>query len=506
MGISNTLTSISNVASSSVSAAAGVTSAVGGLATTLSGESWVESLRTASLSGVPFGVEDVRTLVGRRTTVHSYPFRDTVWVEDLGLLPRQFVINGFLVENDVITGGAGVVTQRDNLIAAIEKAPTDDGLTLVHPTLGTIRNISVVGPVEFNERRDLGCVFEFRMTLMKGGARVYPTATAATGDAADASALTGLAAAIADFQSAVSTVLSVVTAVTTAVATAEKWIAIAETAISDVKSIFGAVSALSGSLGRYSSGANSGYAASNTSAPSSSSTATSTGTSTTVTATTMSAAVSTVLSDSLVTREAVATAAAALATATAGMASDTDTFTSAVSTVVSAVAATATDPADTLRLMEALADFSPDSYTTDSVLGAARSTMELAVAALFRRAALAQLVSSATDYQPSSSTDAQTVLATITALLDAEILTAGDAGDDTTYMAFRSMRTAVVSDLNTRGRQLSAIKTYNVGAPLPSLVLGQRLYQDSTRADELVTQANPIHPAFMPATFEALAT
>jgi prophage DNA circulation protein len=410
----------------------------------------------------------------------------------MNLLPRRFVINGFLVENDVITGGAGVVAQRDSLIAAIEKAPTDDGLTLVHPTFGTIKNISVIGPVEFNERRDLGRVFEFRMTLLKGGARVYPKATTSTTNAASSAATSALATAIAEFKSAVSTVLSVVSAVTTAVATAEKWITIAETAVSDVKSVFSAVTALTGSLGRYSSGSNSGYSASNRA--------------TVTTATGLSTAVSAALSDSLTARGAVTTAATELATATAGIASDTDTFTSAVSALVSAVAATATDPADALRLMESLADFSPNSYTPDSVLGTARSTMELTVAALFRRAALAQLVTSATSYQPASSGDAQTTLSTITGLLDSEILAAADGGDDATYMAFRAMRAALVADLSTRGSQLSAVKTFTVGANLPSLVVAQKIYQDPTRADELVTQADPIHPAFMPATFEALST
>lgn len=491
MGITNTISSITNKASSVANGVAGISSAVGGLATTLSGESWVQSLRTASLSGVPFGVEDVRTSVGRRNTVHSYPFRDTVWVEDMNLLPRRFVINGFLVENDAVFGGGGVVTQRKRLIDAIEKAPSDDGLTLVHPTLGTIRNISVIGPVEFNERRDLGQVFEFRMTLLKGGARIYPKSVDATGSKSLSMAAGLLAAAIAAFKTAVSTVLGVVSAITTAVATVAKWIAIAKTLIADVKAVFSAVSALGGSLGRFSSGSNSGYKSANTS--------------TATTATSLSTSVSAALAKSLAARAAVDTAATALSTAATNLASAPDIFTAAVSALVSAVAATATDPADALRLMQSLADFSPNSYSTASTSGAARSKMELAVAALFRRAAIAQLITATASYQPSSSADAQATLSKITTLLDAEIISTADAGDDSTYMAFRAVREAVVKDLNTRGSQLSAIKTYTIGANLPALVVAQKIYQDPTRADELVTQAGPQHPAFMPASFDALA-
>jgi prophage DNA circulation protein len=82
---------------------------------------------------------------------------------------------------------------------------------------------------------------------------------------------------------------------------------------------------------------------------------------------------------------------------------------------------------------------------------------------------------------------------------------AGDQGDDETYEALSTLRAAVVADLNKRGAGLSSIKTFSVSAPMPSLALAARLYRDPTRADELVAQANPVHPAFMPTTFKALA-
>lgn len=494
MGISNSLTSITNAVSTATSTAAQAVSSASSLATTLSGNSWSESLRTAQIAGVPFAVESVRTSVGRRVTVHSYPYRDTVWVEDMGKLPRQFAISGFLVEDSVLYSGGAVVTQRNNLITALEKAPDakTPGVTLIHPTLGEVTNCFAVGPIEFNERTDLGRCFEFKVTLIISGARVFPTTATSTTDATPEAAKTALQKAIDTFTSAVASVAKVTSAITTAVSTAEKWVAIAETAVSDVKSIYNAVTTLAGSLGRYTSGSNSGYSASNTS--------------TTVTSTTLSSAVSTALSDALTARTAVTTAASTTTTATSSMESDMTTFTDSVSSLVSAVAATANDPADAMRLMESLADFSPDDYTSDSVLGTDRATMQTALSALFRRAALTQLATESASYQPSSSNDAQTVLATVTGLFDDEILIAGDAGDDDVYMAFRAMRQAVVSDFNARGSQLSAIKTWDIGGALPSLTAAQKIYQDPTRADELVTQADPIHPAFMPSSFDALAT
>ena len=57
---------------------------------------------------MPFAVESATTAGGRQSVVHAYPFRDTVWVEDMGKLARRFQIYGFLVENSVIYGGGGV--------------------------------------------------------------------------------------------------------------------------------------------------------------------------------------------------------------------------------------------------------------------------------------------------------------------------------------------------------------------------------------------------------------
>ena len=474
------MTSITS-ALGSISAAASGASSLGSL---LTGGTWAEALRTASFAGVPFAVESFHTSAGRRTTVHSYPFRDTVWVEDVGKLPRQFKVSGYLVENSRIYGGGGVVTQVKALLAAAETA---NGQTLVHPTLGTISNVSLVGPVEINERADLGPVFEIGLTLIQGGARVYPSNSTSTTATVSASALSTIASALLNFASTVgSAIVLGASIVSEAVATATKWYDIAESAVGDVKSIIGAVSSLSGSYGRYTSGGNSGYAASNTVASS-------------------TATVASVLAESVTLRTAVATAGAALQTAAASV-SDTASLSAAATALAAAVSATATDPADAIRLLSALADFTPDDPTTTSVIGDGIATMQTACGALFRRAAIAELAIAASAYQPSSSDDAVTVLQSITDLIDDEITIAGDAGDDDTYMALRALRSAVVTDLRTRGAQLSAMTTFAFGASLPSLTLATRMYKDPSRSDEIVTEADPIHPAFMPSSFQALAS
>jgi prophage DNA circulation protein len=97
------------------------------------------------------------------------------------------------------------------------------------------------------------------------------------------------------------------------------------------------------------------------------------------------------------------------------------------------------------------------------------------------------------------------VLGVITTALDAEIETAGDEADDATFNALRLLRQASVADLNGRGAALAPMKTFNFAASLPDVVIAQMIYRDPSRADQLTTQVNEIHPLFMPTSFQALA-
>ena len=102
--------------------------------------------------------------------------------------------------------------------------------------------------------------------------------------------------------------------------------------------------------------------------------------------------------------------------------------------------------------------------------------------------------------------EALTVRNTVVAFIDAEMLVAGDLGDDSTYTALRALRQAVVADLDERGASLAPLETYTLSDSLPSLVLANRLSQDASRSDELIGEADPIHPAFMPSSFRALSS
>ncbi|WP_246282202.1 hypothetical protein [Paraburkholderia caffeinitolerans] len=325
------------------------------------------------------------------------------------------------------------------------------------------------------------------MTLMQGGARVYPKASNSTGDQVQLSGLAAVAAALLNFASKVASYVTLgVSIVNQAISTVTKWYSIVKSVIADVKAVIGVVSSLSGNYGRYSSGANSGYAKSNAKAAS-------------------SATVASLLSAAVTQRTAVETAGASMVSAASSV-SDTDAFSSAITAVVEAVAATATDPADAVRMLSTLADFYPDDPTTSSVIGDGMAGMQTAIGGLVRTTVVAQMAIASTSYQPSSADDAASVRDSIVSLIDDEVTTAGDAGDDETYAALRALRTAVIADLNSRGASLPAMTTFSFASSLPALSLASRMYRDASRADEIVAEANPIHPAFMPTSFAALAT
>ena len=115
------------------------------------------------------------------------------------------------------------------------------------------------------------------------------------------------------------------------------------------------------------------------------------------------------------------------------------------------------------------------------------------------------MATASAQYQPTSYQDAQAMRATVCHALDHEMNIAGDEGLDETYAALRDLKIAVSQDLTARGANLSTVITVTSPLPVSSLVWAQKLYQDASREEQLVQSGNPIHPAFMPVSFQALA-
>lgn len=471
----------------------GVAKAASDLANLFSGGSdYWSKLRTASYNGVPFAVLAESGTFGRRSVVHEYPNKETKpWVEDLGMQTNVLRITGFLVENSLVYGGGSVFEQRGRLLNAIRggtlgntKAP---GLgTLVHPTWGTTKTNCM--DVEFGTSWDRGRVVEVRFVFVQGGDRLYPQAKKPTAIAV-ASAADGVSSAslFSFIKGIASAVLKGAAVIQSAVSTVIGWYQTVTTLIHDVKRFWNSISTMVGSFGRLFGGGNSGYAGTNQKAAS-------------------TATASSLLAADTSKRAGVATAGAALTVAAANVGVDPTTFANAAQAVVAALAASASSPADAIRLLSGLTKYAPTPIVGTSQMAAAQTTMQNACSDLFRRATVAQIAVSSSTYQPTSADDATAVRDSVVALLDAEIMTAANQGEDEVYSALKALRQAVVADMDTRGSGLAAVKTFEFGATLPSLVLANRLYRDSTRSDELVAQAAPIHPAFVPTKFKALSS
>jgi len=177
----------------------------------------------------------------------------------------------------------------------------------------------------------------------------------------------------------------------------------------------------------------------------------------------------------------------------------------AVQTLANTLLATVIDPADGIRIFTELNDFVVTAISSTSPIGLAETAVQNSVADLCRRTAAIALAQASAQYQPTSQNDAENILNIVSGILDAEILIAGNQGQDESFVALTNLRTAVSQDLTARGAALPPLRTFTANIPQPSLVLAYRYYQDIVRTDQLVAYANPRHPAFMPTSFEALS-
>lgn len=184
-----------------------------------------------------------------------------------------------------------------------------------------------------------------------------------------------------------------------------------------------------------------------------------------------------------------------------------------------ALRASCARPADAIRILSTLAGFTattlfdgpnpvsaqlPSWVVDPFVLQYAQLTG--VAATLMRRAAAISLARASADYVPTSYQDAINVRDTVSDVLDNVILEAGNLFDDASYEALEALQVTVVTDLNTRGGNLAQILNLTFGAQQPALVLAYRLYQDATRADDIVARNNPVHPSFLPVRIEALSS
>ncbi|MBV1835660.1 DNA circularization protein [Acetobacter estunensis] len=416
-----------------------------------------------SFRGVPFVVVGSGGTNGRKQAAHDYPGKDGVWVEDLGRAARSWRIRGFTI-------GALAYTQRDLLSQAAEQAGS--GL-LMHPSIGLVEAYCM--QFEWQEPDGRGNIVSVEFLFVEDVDLLSTLIVTALHAAVAASAIALSAASSSSYQSRTASAFDQGSSVENAArSTASSWAAGAVTAMRSPRAQTAAISVLDGSYGRFVGGNGA--------------------------ETDSSATVESVLASLTTGRAAVSSAVASFSALTG--ASDIAT---AAQTLTETLRSNISDPGTQIALLWPLASCEPEIVPSEAPIGAAIATVQTETAALCRRAALASIAEASSEWSASSSTEAQTMAARIVALIAAEEEIAGDAGDDASYEALHDLRCQVAQDLTDRAARLPDVITVTRNACLPALVLGQQLYADATRADELIQWADPVHPAFMPTEFEALS-
>lgn len=139
---------------------------------------WRAKQGAARFRGVPFFVDSAEQAGGRQTVVHEFPFaKGAPFTEDLGLKPRPFSVEGYVLGDDY-------ESKRDNLLTALE---TEGSGELVHPYLGT-RRVAVV-TYRLRQGRDAGGLAQFTIEFQETTAEPeQPTASVDGAQAVTASA------------------------------------------------------------------------------------------------------------------------------------------------------------------------------------------------------------------------------------------------------------------------------------------------------------------------------
>lgn len=148
-------------------------------------------LRPASYRGVGFLVTSTSLAGGRKSVKKTFVNSDLQVVEDLGLLPREFTLNGIVAARLDNSGNVILSYQerRDALIEALERGGPG---TLIHPFLGRIEDLSVL---TFNLTEDLTGVGEATISITfapsESDGRPAPTETSITAVSGGAEAVEG---------------------------------------------------------------------------------------------------------------------------------------------------------------------------------------------------------------------------------------------------------------------------------------------------------------------------
>jgi prophage DNA circulation protein len=406
----------------------------------------LRGLKPASFRGIPFAAEDAETGSGRRVVVHEFPLADDTQTEDLGRKSREIMLTGFIV-------GQGWADRRDRLLSALEDVEKPGTLVLPGGQEFAARCVAV----RVTQSREGMNFVRFTMEFVEAG-----EVQSGLKPRKDSAAL--LRASIGRALVLVREGFSLAYAVTNAGDFARGL-------------ALGQLSALADDLADAWLGLPGLNLLRTTAA---------------IRALQDDPEVEAPLEQVLAPSRALADAALELPRRRA------------VQDGVAATTSRAAPPPSRAETAFALLTIAnAPALVVAPQPGAVAARIEanrLALDGLARSAAalMAGEVLSQTDFPTAA--DATAARDALLLALDARADAAAAAGQDDLWRAWQDLRATAARDLAERARRAPQLARYAVPAPLPSLTLAQRLYQDGAQADALVALNDAPHPAFMAAS------
>jgi prophage DNA circulation protein len=457
-----------------------ITTLMGGSAS----DDWQSQLNPCSFRGVPFAILNEEGSHGRRQAVHEYPYRDTAWIEDMGRGTRRFIIRGFLVQNSLVYGGGDVISQRLALIAACEEKGSG---TLMHPTLGEMTVSIPENGLRISGSAESGRSFEFTLMVIESGLKVFAvTGNTASGETVRTNYLKLVSTAVLSTIARVkSEIRGVTQGINTIKGTITFWTSMVDSTISEVTNVSNVLSSTFGNnrYGRYSKGAIGGSSSGLKGDRDADDTDDYQALSGQVTA------------QAVMDRQGVLDKTTNLNTSTTP-----DAFVQGVADVVNAILDSAGGVNDKISAFENLAASISTEYQRAESSQQIAATINTLIVILCSGA----MTAAAANANPTSRDEAEDITRRVATQLDTALILAGDRGDDELYNALMQVRASFLSAMDLISAGLSELMQINTASPLPALVLANRLYQDGSRANELIQEANVPHPAFMPITMRVL--
>lgn len=163
--------------------------------------------------------------------------------------------------------------------------------------------------------------------------------------------------------------------------------------------------------------------------------------------------------------------------------------------------------ADAARAMvETVEHWAPAGFplgaTPNGILAASNASE---VARSFRLALLSAYAEALIRVGYASRQEAISARADLAERFEAELEQSAGLNPADLYVAIQEIRNAAIEYLSAAIIDLAPVVTVEANIALPSLYWSWRLYQDPTRATELIARNKVRHPSFFPLTFEALA-